>query len=133
VPTNHHTQTYTWFNSAHAYYVTKILHHDISAGNILLTDDGKGLLIDWELAEMMDEGGSWRPDRTVSYPVQYHSAVHSPRQNSSGNLAIHVRKVALESWQGALAHGQSRVRYDLSTCVRGQMRHGNDSGRLDII
>ncbi|KAI0318714.1 hypothetical protein OF83DRAFT_920050 [Amylostereum chailletii] len=33
-----------------AYTELNILHGDISAGNILITDDGHGLLIDWDLA-----------------------------------------------------------------------------------
>ncbi|KAI9461379.1 hypothetical protein HD554DRAFT_2223615 [Boletus coccyginus] len=66
---------------SHAYHVAKILHRDISAGNIILTDDGKGLLIDWELAKMMDEGGSRRPDRTGTW------------QFMSANLLWHPGKV----------------------------------------
>jgi serine/threonine protein kinase len=31
----------------------QILHRDISAGNILITDKGKGLLIDWDLCVML--------------------------------------------------------------------------------
>jgi serine/threonine protein kinase len=51
---------------SHAFNKAKILHRDISAGNIILTDEGKGLLIDWELAKMMGKGGRRRPDRTVN-------------------------------------------------------------------
>jgi thiamine kinase-like enzyme len=39
-----HKQAYEW---------AKILHHDISAGNIILTDDRKGILIDWDLCNCM--------------------------------------------------------------------------------
>ena len=60
--------TYQRKAHTHAFNFARVLHRDISAGNIILTDEGKGLLIDWELAKMMDEGGSRRPDRTVSYP-----------------------------------------------------------------
>ncbi|KAI0315908.1 hypothetical protein OF83DRAFT_1173383 [Amylostereum chailletii] len=35
---------------ATAYSKVNVLHGDISAGNILITDDGRGLLIDWDLA-----------------------------------------------------------------------------------
>ncbi|KAI0318536.1 hypothetical protein OF83DRAFT_1082832 [Amylostereum chailletii] len=35
---------------AKAYKRLNILHGDISSGNVLITDDGHGLLIDWELA-----------------------------------------------------------------------------------
>ncbi|KAF9231136.1 hypothetical protein BU15DRAFT_11483, partial [Melanogaster broomeanus] len=34
-----------------AYEVLQLLHRDISPGNIILTEDGRGLLIDWELAK----------------------------------------------------------------------------------
>jgi len=60
---------------SHAFNFAKLLHRDISAGNIILTDEGKGLLIDWELAKKVDESGSRRPDRTVSHPAQCPSAV----------------------------------------------------------
>jgi RIO-like serine/threonine protein kinase len=33
------------FNKAH------ILHRDISAGNILITEEGTGILIDWDLSK----------------------------------------------------------------------------------
>jgi serine/threonine protein kinase len=61
--------TYERQAHSHAFNKAKILHRDISAGNIILTDEGKGLLIDWELAKMMGKGGSRRPDRTVSRPA----------------------------------------------------------------
>lgn len=55
-------------HEAHSYALkfAQILHHDISPGNISRTDNGKGLLIDWELAKDINEVGSERPDRTVS-------------------------------------------------------------------
>jgi RIO-like serine/threonine protein kinase len=40
-----HKQAYEW---------AKILHCDISVGNIILTDDGKGLLIDWDLCNRVE-------------------------------------------------------------------------------
>ncbi|KAF8549298.1 hypothetical protein OG21DRAFT_1500509 [Imleria badia] len=66
---------------SHAFHVAKILHRDISAGNIILTDGGKGLLIDWELAKKVDEGGSRRPDRTGTW------------QFMSANLLLHPGKM----------------------------------------
>ena len=60
---------------SHAFEDAKILHRDISAGNIILTSEGRGLLIDWELAKDVNEGGSRRPDRTVSYSVPYRFAI----------------------------------------------------------
>ena len=41
--------------------------------HIILTEEGKGLLIDWELAKNVGKGGS---DRTVSHPAQYRSTTH---------------------------------------------------------
>ncbi|KAF8547719.1 hypothetical protein OG21DRAFT_1374018, partial [Imleria badia] len=44
----------------------KILYFDISVANILLTDKGNGILIDWELAKRTDKVvssnliGTWR-------------------------------------------------------------------------
>jgi serine/threonine protein kinase len=48
-----------------------VLHRDISVGNILITLEGNGLLIDWDLCARLelDSDGSRttrRPDRTVS-------------------------------------------------------------------
>jgi RIO-like serine/threonine protein kinase len=34
-----------------AYNRTRILHRDISAGNILITKEGTGILIDWDLSK----------------------------------------------------------------------------------
>lgn len=58
--------TLTHEREAHsrAFELAKILHRDISAGNILLTDEGRGLLIDWELAKNVDQR-----DGTVSASV----------------------------------------------------------------
>jgi serine/threonine protein kinase len=32
-------------------YAAGILHRDFSPGNIIITSDGKGLLIDWDLSK----------------------------------------------------------------------------------
>ncbi|KAG9310586.1 hypothetical protein JVU11DRAFT_9146 [Chiua virens] len=52
---------------SHAFEKAKILHRDISAGNIILTDEGRGLLIDWELGKLVDDVGSRRPDRAGTW------------------------------------------------------------------
>jgi len=38
-----------------AHDVAGILHRDISAGNIIITDQSEGLLIDWDMAKSLDE------------------------------------------------------------------------------
>ena len=45
-------------NIAHkeAYESAGILHRDISAENILITDDGHGLLIDWDISKRVEKG-----------------------------------------------------------------------------
>ncbi|KAI0064454.1 hypothetical protein BV25DRAFT_1800059 [Artomyces pyxidatus] len=37
-----------------AYSVAKVFHRDVSAGNILITKEGEGILIDWELSKTID-------------------------------------------------------------------------------
>ncbi|KAI0247322.1 hypothetical protein BJV78DRAFT_1246563, partial [Lactifluus subvellereus] len=44
-----------------AYNKTRILHRDISAGNILITDKGTGILADWDLSEKVKEVGDSKP------------------------------------------------------------------------
>ncbi|KAF8834095.1 hypothetical protein BDN67DRAFT_858103, partial [Paxillus ammoniavirescens] len=51
----------------------RLLHHDISPGNIILTDDGEDLLIDWELAKKVDENVARRRERAGTW--QFMSAV----------------------------------------------------------
>ncbi|KAF8554515.1 hypothetical protein OG21DRAFT_1394048, partial [Imleria badia] len=63
---------------SHAFTSAKILHRDISAGNIILTDDGSGLLIDWELAKLMNEAGSRRPDRTGTWQFMSANLLQHP-------------------------------------------------------
>ncbi|KAF8553341.1 hypothetical protein OG21DRAFT_1254751 [Imleria badia] len=63
---------------SHAFTSAKILHRDISAGNIILTDEGSGLLIDWELAKLMKEVGSRRPDRTGTWQFMSANLLQHP-------------------------------------------------------
>jgi len=42
----------------HAFYDARILHRDISAGNILITTSKRGLLIDWDLSKSTDAESS---------------------------------------------------------------------------
>ncbi|KAI9509887.1 hypothetical protein F5148DRAFT_1147929 [Russula earlei] len=49
-----------------AYKRTKILHRDVSAGNILIRKDGSGILIDWDLSKKEDMDAQPRgPSQTV--------------------------------------------------------------------
>ena len=56
-------------NIAHkeAYESAGILHRDISAGNILITDDGHGLLIDWDISKRVEDldKGARQSERSV--------------------------------------------------------------------
>ena len=46
-----------------AYNKTRILHRDVSAGNILITEEGKGILIDWDLSKKVKEDADAQPRR----------------------------------------------------------------------
>ena len=46
-----------------AYNKTGILHRDVSAGNILITDKGTGILIDWDLSKKVKEVSESKPRR----------------------------------------------------------------------
>ena len=61
--------TFMFEAHSHAFEVAKLLHRDISMGNIILTNEGRGLLIDWEMAKKVNEIGRRRPDRTVCHSV----------------------------------------------------------------
>jgi hypothetical protein len=68
----------------------------VSACNILITDEGKDLLIDWDLSILLidpDTGkklsSARRPDRTVS---SYFFAVNLSLTISSGDLAVYVSR-----------------------------------------
>jgi len=41
-----------------AYDRAQILHRDVSAGNILITEEGTGILIDWDLSKKVVKDGS---------------------------------------------------------------------------
>src|SRR5260221_6558059 len=52
-----------------AFNKTRILHRDISAGNVLITEEGTGVLIDWDLSKTVKDDAdakSRQHSRTVS-------------------------------------------------------------------
>ncbi|KAI5120905.1 hypothetical protein M0805_003005, partial [Coniferiporia weirii] len=50
-----------------AYEDAGILHRDISPGNIMITKDGRGFLIDWDLSKEVDEEKAVRHGRTGTW------------------------------------------------------------------
>ena len=86
---------------AHAFQDAKLLHRDISSGNIILTDEGKGLLIDWEMAKEVRQVRSTQSGRTVCRPMQVIFVAHRSPSTRSGNMAIHVRKYTRKSREDA--------------------------------
>ena len=57
-------------------YALGFLHRDVSDGNIMIDENGRGILIDWELAiRVRDKQGAsienkeGQYDRVVSYPL----------------------------------------------------------------
>ncbi|KAH7906180.1 hypothetical protein BJ138DRAFT_987575, partial [Hygrophoropsis aurantiaca] len=50
-----------------AFEQCKILHRDVSAGNILITREGRGLLNDWDMAKPVDTDVARQPDRTGTW------------------------------------------------------------------
>jgi len=76
-----------------AFELAKILHRDISVGNMVIILDGNGkftkaLLIDWDLCKDITKLGPRRRDRTVSDPVTCQEVECSDIW--TGNVAIYV-------------------------------------------
>ncbi|KAF9237768.1 hypothetical protein BU15DRAFT_75760 [Melanogaster broomeanus] len=76
-----------WF----AYDVLNLLHRDISPGNIILTSDGRGLLIDWELAKEAGEIGNRRHERTGTWQFMSAALLRQPGK-------LHILEDDIESF-----------------------------------
>ncbi|KAH7890331.1 hypothetical protein F5I97DRAFT_1963927 [Phlebopus sp. FC_14] len=85
-----------------AHDVAKILHRDISSGNIILTDDGRGLLIDWDLSKSLEDLKRRRRDRTGTWQFMSAALLQDPKKR-------HELQDDLESFMHVLAW--SVVRY----------------------
>ena len=51
--------------------MANILHRDISAGNIMITEEGRGLLVDWDLSKSLGSEAPSPPERTVRVVETY--------------------------------------------------------------
>ena len=74
----------------HAHSDAKILHCDISPRNILITGEGNGLLVDWDLSKHIGGANTKNPpERTVWIkPFLFFSDAYD---TNIGYLAIHGR------------------------------------------
>ncbi|KAI0314331.1 hypothetical protein OF83DRAFT_1248003 [Amylostereum chailletii] len=83
---------------AKAYTELGLLHGDISAGNILITDDGGGLLIDWDLAFDVAAGrkgsviGTWSfiSGRLMQKPKEKEHVLHDDLESFFHVFLYHI-------------------------------------------
>jgi len=79
--------------SAHdtAYYDANILHHNISIGNIMISEGEGGFLIDWDICVCVEEGAepSGRVEKTVGICLCSKTTLLLI-YFFIGNMAIHV-------------------------------------------
>ena len=72
-----------------AFNKTRILHRDVSAGNILITDKGTGILIDWDLSKKVKEVSDSKPrrhSRTVRVDLSRAKVGTESKLRGHGNL-----------------------------------------------
>jgi len=72
-----------------AYSIAKILHSDVSVQNIMIDEEGNGMLTDWDFSEPVGPGERRRGWRTVSTLNSYHLIIPTCL---TGNLAVHLRR-----------------------------------------
>ncbi|KAH7920187.1 hypothetical protein BV22DRAFT_1098584 [Leucogyrophana mollusca] len=58
----------------------KILHRDVSAGNILITKDGRGLLIDWDMSKDMNNQEARQLGRTGTWLFMSARMLQNPKK-----------------------------------------------------
>lgn len=46
-----------------------VLHRDVSVGNIMIDEEGRGILNDWDHAMNVRNSKKRHPSRTVTYPL----------------------------------------------------------------
>ncbi|KAF9235776.1 hypothetical protein BU15DRAFT_50959, partial [Melanogaster broomeanus] len=109
-----------------AYEVLQLLHRDISPGNIVLTDDGMGLLIDWEIAEKVGEIGNRRHQRTVSRLQGTWKFMSAALLRKPGKL--HVLEDDIESFLHVL--GWATIKYVPTTGAYSGEERAIDLGLL---
>ncbi|KIM39244.1 hypothetical protein M413DRAFT_48285, partial [Hebeloma cylindrosporum] len=79
-----------------AYFDAKILHRDISVGNILIDKDGDGFLIDWDLCIRISDNppSARRPQRTGTWQFISAALLRDPTQiqtiEDDRESALHV-------------------------------------------
>jgi RIO-like serine/threonine protein kinase len=68
--------TLTYTAAHHAAWKIGVLHRDLSPGNILIVDEGDGLLIDWDLCKITksppEDSVARQYTRTVSKCLKHH-------------------------------------------------------------
>ncbi|KAI0273361.1 hypothetical protein BC834DRAFT_965905 [Gloeopeniophorella convolvens] len=112
---------------ADAYGRTRILHRDVSAGNILIGEDGKGMLIDWHLARRMltdPNGKPVRLPRAGTWRFMSVQLLSAPHYNS------HKLSDDLESFYWVLSH--HIVRYRLGSTLERRQHESTIRGIFDL-